>query len=225
MGLMDSLSLVSFVYNHNPALLERVCRVLNYTRHLFLREIEWTDDVTPVLFSSSPPPSFYNGAWMQIPALTRADFQIFYMKVAPAVLRSDWLMHVGDDGFILNSSCWSPEFLKWDYIGAPWDNGMVGNDGFSLQSRYFYERCLMLPAMDGSVNGDWWACVVNREHFEKVGVSFAPSDVAAKFSCETLDVDFPTFGFHGKHHDERRYNEGWAKLKEYERTTIQHRFS
>ena len=37
---------------------------------------------------------------------------------------------IHDDGFIVNSNSWKPEFLDYDYIGAPWPQP---NDSFSFR--------------------------------------------------------------------------------------------
>ena len=35
------------------------------------------------------------------------------------------------DGYVLNPKSWLPQFLDYDYIGAPWNGNVVGNGGFS----------------------------------------------------------------------------------------------
>jgi hypothetical protein len=64
------------------------------------------------------------------------------------------LLNIQWDGFVVRPSAWDPEFLKYDYIGAPWkvhphhhwppfpdvtENNRVGNGGFSLRSKKLME--------------------------------------------------------------------------------------
>jgi hypothetical protein len=52
---------------------------------------------------------------------------------------SDFVLLVEWDGYIINPTAWTNEFLNFDYIGAVWghhkDGFRVGNGGFSLRSR------------------------------------------------------------------------------------------
>jgi len=50
------------------------------------------------------------------------------------VMFEDHILTVQHDGYIVNPRAWTGEFLKYDYIGAPWCHGAgVGNGGFSLR--------------------------------------------------------------------------------------------
>ena len=37
---------------------------------------------------------------------------------------------------------WTDDFFNYDYIGATWDDGVVGNGGFSWRSRKLYGACI-----------------------------------------------------------------------------------
>lgn len=116
-------------------------------------------------------------------------------------------MHL--DGFIINPESWNPDWLKYDYIGAPWPKGYlqqfnpqwvheVGNSGFSLRSKRLSERCSIIRRGPGIVC-DISICQTYRNAFEKLGLQYAPPSVAAKFSRELStehDAEKP-FGFHG----------------------------
>jgi hypothetical protein len=52
--------------------------------------------------------------WLELCCRTRYD--------------TEFAILVHEDGFIVNPECWSDEFLKYDYIGAPWP---IPNDDFS----------------------------------------------------------------------------------------------
>lgn len=109
------------------------------------------------------------------------------------------------DGFILNASAWSDNFLKYDYIGSPWyhlGDLRVGNGGFSLRSKKLIDWL-----------GKNWEKVAAKIHpedvfiskfarpfLEKEGIKFAPEEIAKKFSIEGDErgvVWNGEFGFHG----------------------------
>ena len=63
-----------------------------------------------------------------------------------------FMMIVQVDGYPINFKAWTPEFLEYDYIGAPWTwapveqrlkicptGGCVGNGGFSIRSKKIME--------------------------------------------------------------------------------------
>jgi len=125
------------------------------------------------------------------------------------------------DGFILNSTAWSDEFLNYDYIGAPWlvqdfsvnifkfdpsllGTLVVGNGGFSLRSKKLTSLCAKLSRESFFKTyhpEDVVICVHNRIFFEEQGILFAPVPVAQQFSYEAEDHDHYSwdgqFGFHG----------------------------
>lgn len=120
------------------------------------------------------------------------------------------------DGHVINPELWNPDWLNYDYIGAPWplpsDNYSyktkdgelirVGNS-VGLRSR----RLLMLPTIlglewksyYGNTHEDGFLCVHNRKILEENGIKFAPFEEAVKFSkeCEIPEnVDLKTFAYH-----------------------------
>lgn len=112
------------------------------------------------------------------------------------------------DGFILNADLWDPTWLHFDYIGAPWPEGLlrhyhpnwihrVGNGGFSLRSREFCKRAAQLPRT--GLLFDLFVCQVARRELESKGLKYAPVSEALKFSRELVTSETPerTFGFHG----------------------------
>ncbi len=124
------------------------------------------------------------------------------------------------DGFVLNAAAWDDAFLKYDYLGAPiltgaWAYGrglvpmheignlVIGNGGFSLRSKKLLALTAALIA-DGSFDSDgpedWVQCYTNRALLESHGVTFAPVDVAERFSFEGRSKEYyrwhNSFGFH-----------------------------
>ncbi|MEN9913146.1 MAG: hypothetical protein RLY66_554 [Candidatus Parcubacteria bacterium] len=142
-----------------------------------------------------------------------SEFMLYKLK---DYIKTDFALVVQYDGYVTRPSSWSDEFLKYDYIGAPWRkdqhftpegvNVRVGNGGFSLRSKKLLEAPtkLNLPFTDGGngkgyFNEDGNVCVYHRKTLEESGVLFAPVEVASRFSRETIcddSYDKP-FGFHG----------------------------
>ncbi len=137
---------------------------------------------------------------------------------------SDFVLIVQDDGFVTNPEMWDPEFLKFDFLGAPWPKeqswidlqvakdfmqpgfNQIGNGGFSLRSRKFLE----LSAKFNNCAGYGEDCFLNTVNYGFMwahGIKYPPVELAQKFSIENnldnwqipLTIDPKAhFGFHGK---------------------------
>ena len=136
-----------------------------------------------------------------IPAINSiADYSRFMVQSLVDHVQSDFVLVIQYDGFIVNGRRWSAAFQKYDYIGAPWTRGDVGNGGFSLRSRRLLEA-LRDPRVVDLVPEDVAICVTYRRALEsEYGIRFAPAELASQFSFETLPPPVPTFGFHGITH-------------------------
>jgi hypothetical protein len=103
------------------------------------------------------------------------------------------------DGFVLDGSMWKPEFLEYDYIGAPWPHQqlVVGNGGFSLRSKklmqFLVENAGQFPV---ATPEDSVICLDYRPALEKEGFRFAPGWLAHQFSFERCPKR-RSLGFHG----------------------------
>ena len=125
------------------------------------------------------------------------------------------------DGFIINPSKWDLNFLKFDYIGAPFipreddkkycrdlNNGFytIGNGGFSLRSKRLLEAPSKYKLVDNhkftNFHEDGFFCVYHRSFLESKGYKWAPFEIANKFSIESplsiKDLKDLPLGFHGK---------------------------
>jgi tetratricopeptide (TPR) repeat protein len=138
---------------------------------------------------------------VQIPDIASiADYSRFMVKSLAGQVWSDFVLVIQYDGYVLNGRRWSPDFQKYDYIGAPWTRGDVGNGGFSLRSRRLLEA-LRDPRVVDLVPEDVAICTTYRRALEsEYGIRFAPAELASRFSFETLPPPVPTFGFHGITH-------------------------
>jgi hypothetical protein len=116
------------------------------------------------------------------------------------------LLFVAWDGYVVNPDAWDDDWLQYDFVGAPWPDGVVGNNGFSLASRRYFEAiasldieptrwacnpCDRLLAMDA-----WQRRRGYRSRLDASGVRFAAADVARRFSVENEKYQ-GSYGFHG----------------------------
>lgn len=129
---------------------------------------------------------------------------------------TDYAMLIHADGYVINPNLWNAEWLKYDYIGAPWplptdgysyrtpdgDIVRVGNS-VSLRSK----KIMFLPTFlglewksyYGNTNEDGFLCCHNRKILEAQECKFAPFYDALLFSKEREipeNVGLQTFAFH-----------------------------
>lgn len=136
-----------------------------------------------------------------IPSLqSKADYSRFVIKQLADYITTDFVLLVQWDGYVIDANAWQDRFLDYDYIGALWSDGQVGNGGFSLRSKR-----LLLAGQDACLVDcepeDQALAIRYRELLEvSYGVCFAPPKVAAAFAYERVDSQQPTLGFHGAFH-------------------------
>jgi len=124
------------------------------------------------------------------------DYSRFMVKELGRHITTSHVLTAQWDGYILNESAWKDEWLDYDYIGAVWHDGVVGNGGFSLRSKRLLDA-LGDPAFaapfypeDERICRDW------REQLEHdYKIRFAPPEVASEFSIEGGRYT-GQFGFH-----------------------------
>jgi hypothetical protein len=153
------------------------------------------------------------------------DYSYVTLKLCPEVCVEDYNLIIHADGFAVNSEAWTDEFLNYDYIGARWGDGMVGNGGFCLRSRKLYDAFINMKIKNLTSDysqymndvacyvindlGEKWIpedniiCKIHKGVLEhQYGIKFAPVEIADRFSIE---YDYgsgwlgKSLGFHGKH--------------------------
>ncbi len=120
------------------------------------------------------------------------------------------------DGYPIRPDLWNPDWLSFDYIGAPWPlptddysyrtpSGELVRVGNSVGLRS--KKLMKLPTelnlewkeYYGNTNEDGFISVHNKGILERHGCRFAPLDVAVHFSKEheiPENKDLQTFAFH-----------------------------
>ncbi len=125
--------------------------------------------------------------------------QFFWYEV-PQHIKTSHLLLIHWDSWITDPGMWNPDWLKYDYIGAPWYENDVGNGGFSLRSKrlmdYLVEHKDELPCLHPE---DTAVCRKYREHLERQGFKWPNLGTAFQFSIERVRADKKArhFGFHG----------------------------
>lgn len=136
------------------------------------------------------------------------------IRELPKYITTDFCILIHHDGYIVNPNLWNPDWLSFDFIGAPWplpiDNYSyrtnlgtlvrVGNS-VSLRSKKLMDLVATRPMEYhyGNNNEDGQICVWERDWLEEQGCKFAPLDVAKYFSKEweiPENVGIKTFAFH-----------------------------
>ena len=153
----------------------------------------------------------------------RSGFCESFIQQTNKYIIDDFCLNVQHDSTIIDISNWDDRYLEYDYIGAPWPMdivqasdmvagrideipNVVGNGGFSLRTRKFVEESAKLGWQHK--NEDLNICVFNYETMTEKGVTFAPPELACKFSVEhptqykyfqrDLLLSYSSFGFHGE---------------------------
>lgn len=127
---------------------------------------------------------------------------------------TEFALLVHGDGYVIRPDLWRDDFLKYDYIGAPWplptddysyrtESGRivrVGNS-VSIRSKRLMERVAKFPWREyyGNTNEDGFISVHHRDELEGEGFTFAPLELAVYFSKEheiPENKDLETFAFH-----------------------------
>ena len=168
------------------------------------RCLSWVDVSQALFFAPhgwSPPQPDRRLSVLPIEALKSIrDYNRFMLHDLVEHVQTDHALVMQWDGFITSPALWSPGFLDWDYIGAPWYHGgspgTVGNGGFSLRSRKLLTALKALNP-DTAEPEDMVICVALRARLEsEFGIRFAPLDVAQRFAYE-YGPHRAAFGFHG----------------------------
>lgn len=153
----------------------------------------------------------------------RLGFCESFVQQTNKYITDDYCLNVQHDSTIIDVSRWDDDYLNYDYIGAPWPMSIiqasdmvagriekipnvVGNGGFSLRTRKLVEEAAKLGWQHK--NEDLNICVFNYEKMKNAGVTFAPPELAAKFSVEhptpykffdrKFLFTYNSFGFHGE---------------------------
>ena len=151
---------------------------------------------------------------------TLKEYSRFMLQKFWTHIETPHVLTVQSDGYILRPDLWNNDWLKYDYIGAPWPQEkiwakktQVGNSGLCLRSRAFLlmvarifdHRDMDLKEVSGYYewSDDIFPCYLAYDSLVDCGIKFGPISVAADFAYEdncnnvTQSID-RVFGFHGR---------------------------
>lgn len=136
-----------------------------------------------------------------IPQMTREEYSLFIVKSLHQLILTEYVLLCQADGYGRNPTLWTDEFLEFDYVGAPWPNGEVGNGGLSLRSKRFLEASAAQESP--TLPEDSYLCQYRRKEMEARGIRFAPLELAQRFSFEHPVEHHPwdktqSWGTHGE---------------------------
>lgn len=167
------------------------------------KDIDFADII---LVSNNKPEKIpSNIRFVKTDSKTHQDSSRFTYELLPQLIETKYCLMIHDDGFVINPHLWTDEFLKYDYIGAPWKNlgqrNRVGNGGFVLRSNRFIQLTRNIRYLgthdDTEQTNDYY------DYYTRCGCKYAPLEVAMKFSLESkipeceYNLD-KCFGFHGR---------------------------
>ena len=156
-------------------------------------------------------------------------------------ITTDYALIVHADGFVIHPENWSDDFLRYDYIGAPWplpendylyrdESGTLQRVGNSVSIRS--KRLMRYPAehqlewkkgFDDFYNEDIFLCCLYRNRMEADGLTWAPLETAVRFGREhpiEENRGIEPFTFHkwrGENAPYPRFKSPWKRLKDITR--------
>lgn len=212
MKYIENVTLLTILGNPNPSLKENY-QLMNKIIDSSYDKLRFNN----IKILSAQNESFdfkeKNVSIIKINPMSQAGYNAFCINELHKYVDTDFVLLFQNDGFILNPEHWSDDFLNYDYIGAPWPNheeSRVGNGGFSLRSKKLLNITKDLIYLDnvGLSGGsftpeDHLLCRYYYNYLIKVGIKFAPIDIAIRFSFEQFIPEYPfwnhdmSLGFHG----------------------------
>jgi hypothetical protein len=183
---------------HNVSLLCVETRRIPLAIHAMQRCLQQASFKECLLLSPHADPMSEPVRHVPIPDIASvAEYSRFMVRELGAYFSGSHVLIVQWDGFITDACRWDPRFLEYDYVGAPWKDGTVGNGGFSLRSRRLVDALRAMETPETHPEDD---CICKRYRPElesRFGIRFAPLELARNFSWEAADPGHSTFGLHG----------------------------
>jgi len=132
------------------------------------------------------------------------EYNNFVLNFGNFEFKSEYVLIMQDDGFVINPDKWNDEFFNFDYIGAPWPKPVnldtlsdkqqvieksklknrIGNGGFSLRSKKFLNYSSQFNSCQGWPE-DLFLTAINYEVAIQNNIKFPSAKLAYTFSTET----------------------------------------
>lgn len=220
----------------NLNLIEMYCIDGNSSKHDFYKKIisyiNKNFKFYKIKYISPKNPNIDGCDYIKINKINSSEeYSKFIITELANYVEADYVLTTHADGFPINPDIWDDEFLKYDFIGAPWPwkpgNDHLGmgksfNGGFSLRSKKFlniqkliqFEYKHIIDNEGKSIvywHEDAVVTDVTRQLFLKNNCFYAPYEIAKKFS---LELNLPNennsinevFGFHYQKEQKGKWN-------------------
>jgi Protein of unknown function (DUF5672) len=136
---------------------------------------------------------------------SKVGWSEFSWHGVPRCVRTLHALFIQWDSWIIDCGMWRGNFLRYDYIGAPWwyaDGRNVGNGGFSLRSKRlmdFLRKHRERFPVTTSADDDLLCRGYRRALEAEAALHWAPEQVALDFAFERIRPSHQSqhFGFHG----------------------------
>ena len=162
------------------------------------KDVLWISDAPPL-----GHPNWYDsyGVYCVKPFTTIQEYCEYLWYELPYLVHTKFFLNIQWDGWVVDPGMWNPEYLQYDFIGAPWwynDPYNVGN-GTGIRStklmRFLGKHRDLLPVYGKE---DELLGRTYRPILEKQGFKWAPERLASKFSmeCTRPSVTSKHFMFH-----------------------------
>ena len=176
-----------------------------YALQACMRQIHFKEAVLLTDAAVATPDAIHNRVIPPIRSV--AEYSDFMIRRLGDYFSGTHVLIVQWDGFVLDAKQWNTQWLAYDYIGAPWPDGRVGNGGFSLRSRRLVDALSALNPVNTHPE-DFCICVEQRDVLQRdFDIQFAAREHAAQFAFETPVSSEPTFGFHAFFNFHKAMNE------------------
>jgi len=142
-------------------------------------------------------------------------------------MRTSHALCIQWDSWVVAPEMWTDEFLRYDYVGAPWwykDGMNVGNGGFCLRStrlmRFIRKHRAQFPCIT-DLDDDLF-CRKYRPTIQGAGFEWSPDDLALRFAFETTRPDKSArhFGFHAAYNFDYGCDNDQSRLLERARMMV-----
>ncbi len=172
------------------------------------RSMAWIDFGAAVLITRphhglSPPPP---GLRLVTDGTIRTvqDYSKFMLRGLSPYVKTSHCLVIQWDGFVLDPSMWSDDFLRFDYIGPIWERlqnqeRCSCTGGFTLRSRRLL-TALLDERIESDKAEDVCIALEYRDALERHhDIRYADRPTASRFAIEDLYLSPSAFGFHGVH--------------------------
>lgn len=198
---LPSVTLVTVATRDHESCKRAICRCQSLAKFAGL-----------VVFTNEPEQ--YAGTVIKVAARPHEQWCVWRLTEFPrlclgALTAGSHILFIESDSALVHPEAWTDRFLEYDYIGAKWADGSVGNGGFTLISARFLAALdsLKIPATPE----DCFPCDIamcrekshyRKEHtfyrrrLEALGMRYADPETADQFSNELLPY-LGGFGVHG----------------------------